>query len=91
MYRVIIKPLVTEKAVRTDKVYVFSVHPFSTKTQIKQAIELLYPVKVKNVATVVVKGKVKSVGRKRMLKTLPTKKKAYITLLKGDIPDVKVQ
>lgn len=85
------KPLVTEKAVRTNNVYTFSVNPRSTKHDIKKAIESMYGVEVEAVRTVVVKGKVKSVGRKRTRKTLPLRKKAYITLKKGEIPDVKVQ
>lgn len=91
MYRVLVKPFVTEKAVRTDRLYVFSVNPKATKQEIKKAIESLYQVTVEEVRTVVIKGKTKYVGKKRMPKTLPLKKKAYITLRKGEIPDVKVQ
>ena len=91
MYRVLEKPLVTEKAVKSEKVYTFSVNPKATKPEIKKAIESMYGVTVKEVHTVVVKGKTKFVGKKRTKKVLALKKKAYITLQKGEIPDIKVQ
>lgn len=91
MNRVLLKPLVTEKAVQSEKVYVFSVNPQSTKQTVKKAIESVYSVTVETVRMIVVKGKKKYVGRKRMPKVLPLRKKAYITLLKGEIPDIKVQ
>jgi large subunit ribosomal protein L23 len=57
---VIIKPLVTEKSTHqqtTRNVYTFMVHTDANKPQIKQAIEKLYEVKVKDVRTFVRKGK----------------------------------
>ncbi len=57
---VIIKPLVTEKSTHqqtTRNVYTFMVHKKANKPQIKQAVEKLYEVKVKEVRTLVRKGK----------------------------------
>lgn len=57
---VIIKPLVTEKSTHQQtsrNVYTFMVHKKANKPQIKHAIEKLYEVKVKDVRTLVRKGK----------------------------------
>jgi large subunit ribosomal protein L23 len=57
---VIIKPLVTEKSTHqqnTRNVYTFMVHQDANKPQIKQAVEKLYSVKVRDVRTLVRKGK----------------------------------
>jgi large subunit ribosomal protein L23 len=59
-------PSITEKntALRSSQnKYVFEVDPKATKPQIKKAIEVLFNVKVLSVNTMVVKGKLKRVGR----------------------------
>lgn len=62
-YRDIIKaPIITEKtadAAQNNRTYVFSVDTKANKTQIKQAIEAIFNVKVENVNTVNVKPKKK--------------------------------
>ncbi len=87
------KGIITEKAMLINNVYVFEVNPKATKQEITTAIEAAYGVTVSpaGVRTAVVKGKVKSVGRKRIQKQKPLKKKAYVTLSKGDISDLKVK
>ena len=58
--QVIIKPLVTEKSThqqQTRNVYAFQVHHDANKPQIKQAVEQIYNVKVKDVRTMTRKGK----------------------------------
>ena len=63
-YRDIIKaPIITEKsaALAETNTYVFSVDVRANKTQIKQAIENIFDVKVENVNTI--KPKKKRVGR----------------------------
>jgi large subunit ribosomal protein L23 len=58
--KVIIKPLVTEKSThlqQTRNVYAFQVHHSANKPQIKQAVEQIYNVKVKDVRTMTRKGK----------------------------------
>ncbi len=57
---VIIKPLVTEKSThqqQTRNAYAFQVNKSANKHQIKRAVEKLYEVKVKDVRTMVRKGK----------------------------------
>jgi large subunit ribosomal protein L23 len=57
---IIIKPLITEKSTHqqtTRNAYAFQVHADANKNQIKQAIEKLYEVKVRDVRTLVRKGK----------------------------------
>ena len=66
-YRDIIKaPIITEKSAdlaQNHNTYTFSVDVNANKTQIKQAIEKIFKVKVLNVNTVNVKPKTRRVGR----------------------------
>ncbi len=65
-YRDIIKsPIVTEKSadLAQKNVITFSVDVKANKTQIKQAVESIFDVKVENVNTINVKPKKKRVGR----------------------------
>ena len=66
-YRDIIKaPIITEKSAdlaQNHNTYTFSVDVNANKTQIKQAIEKIFNVKVLNVHTVNVKPKTRRVGR----------------------------
>ena len=61
--------------------YVFKVAVDATKLEVKKAVEQLFKVKVDNVTTIKVKGKVK---RNRFgFSTKPTWKKAYVRLEQG--------
>lgn len=66
-YRDIIKaPIITEKSAslaQNNNTYTFSVDVNANKTQIKQAIEAIFNVKVENVNTVNVHPRKKRVGR----------------------------
>lgn len=65
-YRDIIKaPIITEKAstLKDNNVYTFSVDVKANKTQIKQAIEAIFNVKVESVNTINVHPRKKRVGR----------------------------
>ena len=66
-YRNIIKaPIITEKTAdlaQNTNTYTFSVDTKANKTQIKQAIEALFNVKVESVNTINVQPKKKRVGR----------------------------
>ena len=57
--QVIIRPVVSEKSyvLATNDKYTFRVHPDAHKTQIRQAIEQLFEVKVVGVRTISVKSK----------------------------------
>lgn len=65
-YRDVIKaPIITEKSsdLAKNNTIVFSVDVKANKTQIKQAVEKIFNVKVENVNTINVKPKKKRVGR----------------------------
>ncbi len=65
-FDIIKAPIITEKSqniASNDRKYVFKVDVKANKTQIKQAIESIFKVKVENVNTINVRGKKKKVGR----------------------------
>ena len=84
-YRDVIKaPIITEKTAtlsQNGNVVVFSVDPKANKTQIKQAVENIFDVKVESVNTINVKPRKKRVGRYAGLTN--RKKKAIVTLKEG--------
>lgn len=84
---VLLAPVLTEKSLNKQDLYVFKVNHMANKHQIKEAVEKTYKVKVKEVRTLVKKGKLKTVGKKRLKKTLPSIKLAYINLSQGKIDD----
>ena len=84
MKDIIIAPVITEKAANinaTGKVYVFKVSKSANKTQIADAIESAFNVKVLNVRTLNTKAKDKRVGR--YTGKTKTYKKAIVTLADG--------
>jgi len=87
MFQVIKKPVITEKAMKlsADGQYVFQVDPSSNKIEIKKAVEEMFEVDVVSVRTVNVKGKnkVRMTRRGMMRGSTPLRKKAYVTLKKG--------
>ena len=67
-YQVVIRPLVTEQGTHQAQVsnaYPFQVHLKANKTEIKQAVEKIYNVKVKDVRTSNRKGKPRRRGYTR--------------------------
>ncbi|MBO2532844.1 LSU ribosomal protein L23P [Planifilum fulgidum] len=62
---IIRRPVITEKStdLMAEKKYVFEVDPKANKTEIKQAVEQIFGVKVEKVNTMNVRGKVKRFGR----------------------------
>jgi large subunit ribosomal protein L23 len=87
-YDVILSPVITEKAtLASDKNQVmFRVATTATKPQIKEAVEKLFDVKVKDVNTLVRKGKVKAF--KGTIGTQSPVKRAIVTLEEGHTIDV---
>lgn len=82
--KVILGPVVAEKASRVAEMnnqVVLKVLPNANKTEIKQAVESLFDVKVASVSTTNVKGKVKRTGR--IMGKRSDWKKAYVTLADG--------
>ncbi|MEY9993539.1 large subunit ribosomal protein L23 [Streptomyces sp. V4I8] len=85
---VLIKPVVSEKsyALLDDNKYTFIVAPGSNKTQIKQAVETVFEVKVTGVNTINRQGK-----RKRTRTGFGQRagtKRAIVTLAEGDRIDI---
>jgi large subunit ribosomal protein L23 len=83
--RIIRKPLVTEKSTQqkeSSNQYAFEVERKANKIEVQSAIERLFKVKVIEVRTCNVLGKMKRVGRKYGKR--PDWKKAIVTLKEGD-------
>jgi len=87
-YDVLIAPVVTEKATAASEhnKVVFKVARTATKPQIKNAVEKLFDVKVKQVNTLVRKGKTRVF--KGRAGELQTTKRAVVTLEEGHRIDV---
>lgn len=84
-YQIIQGPIFTEKSLiekENDKYY-FWVDLKATKPQIAQAFSQTFEVKPLNVATVTIKGKSKTDWRSRKTSRKPNRKKAIITVAKG--------
>jgi large subunit ribosomal protein L23 len=81
---VLIRPVVSEKSYEqiTQNQYTFQVHKDAHKTQVRQAVEQLFEVKVERVNIVKVQAKPKRRGVIRGTK--PGWKKAIVQLKKGD-------
>lgn len=85
--QILIKPLLTEKGttLANNKVYLFEVNRKANKHMVKETLEKLYKVKVSDVKIMIRKGKKKRVGRKMTVKSLPSRKIAFIKLSEGKI------
>lgn len=95
VWSVILGPIITEKALemkddpasygRTGneaQVIAFRVAPAASKTEIREAVEKIFDVKVATVRTLNQRGKVKRVGRHEGRRS--DWKKAYVTIAKGE-------
>ena len=82
-YDIIIRPVLTEKSYdgMADKKYAFEVAINANKTEIKQAVEAIFDVKVESVNTMRIQGKMKRQGRTQGRR--PERKKAYVKLTEG--------
>ncbi len=86
IYDVIKGPCLTEKAALQQEEQgrvVFKVHPKANKIEIKEAVELMFKVKVQDVRTAKIHGKQKRVGK--TIGFTSDWKKAYVTLSEGSI------
>jgi len=82
--QVIVRPLMTEKSVRLKderNAVTFQVVPDANKVEIRQAVEAVFNVKVRQVRTANVRGKLKRMGRFQGRR--PSWKKAVVTLAPG--------
>jgi len=89
IHEVIRKPLVTEKGVTkkdTERTLCFEVALHANKVQVKQAVEKLFKVKVAEVRTANMEGKLRRRGRFSGYRS--DWKKAYVKLKDGEkVPD----
>lgn len=81
---VIIKPLVSEKSMgmMEENKYTFIVDKNANKLEVKHAVQEIFKVTVLNVTTMVVRGKIKRMGKYEGKR--PDRKKAIVTLKSGD-------
>ena len=89
-YDVILKPVVTEKtmALMADKKYTFLVHTEANKTQIKEAVEKMFPgTKVAGVNTMNLEGKNR---RRGMVVGKTAKTKKAIVQLTEDSKEIEI-
>ena len=89
-YDVILKPVITEKSMNAmaEKKYTFLVHPEATKSQIKEAVEKMFPgTKVSKVNTMNVDGKKR---RRGMVVGKTAKRKKAIVQLTEDSKDIEI-
>ena len=86
---IILRPVVTEKSMdlMDDKKYTFDGLVSATKTQVRDAIEEIFDVKVKKVNIMNVRGKEKRVGR--YTGKTARRRKAIVTLTE-DSNDIKI-
>lgn len=77
---IIKRPIITEHSadLMEEKKYTFEVDTQANRTEIKQAVELAFGVKVKKVNTMNVKGKLKRMGRHEGYRS--DRKKAIVQL-----------
>ena len=89
LYNVIRRPLITEKGIgvkESEGTLVFEVAPDATKTEVKQAVETLFKVKVSTIRTANILGKERRRGKFTGFR--PDWKKAYVRLKSGEkMPD----
>lgn len=83
---IIRKPLISEKStmMMEELKYAFQVDPKANKVEIKKAVEEIFKVKVKDVNTIRVSGKMKRTGA--FIGRRPNWKKAIVTLEEGSKP-----
>ena len=92
LMNVLLAPHVTEKtslAMQNNNQYTFRVKRDATKTDIKQAVELMFEVKVKGVQVVNEPGKTRRFGK--LTGRTQDWKKAYVSLVQGQTIDYEAR
>jgi large subunit ribosomal protein L23 len=85
LYQVIRRPIITEKGLGVKELQhtvVFEVAPDATKTEIKEAVQRIFKVKVDHVRTAIFRGKLRRRGRLEGFRS--DWKKAYVRLAPGE-------
>ena len=82
-YEIIKRPLVTEKSTTLQEsgVYVFEIADKATKTEVKDAVQRMFSVKVTGVKVIRLPGKIKHFGTREYQSK--SRKKAVVTLAQG--------
>ncbi len=86
--KIIRRPIVSEKTnvcKEEDNQYTFEVDKSANKIEIRKAVEALFSVNVLDVSTMIIRGKMKRVGRR--FGKQKNWKKAVVKLRKGDTID----
>jgi large subunit ribosomal protein L23 len=85
---ILLAPVVSEKSYShlPERKYTFRVHPNAHKTQVRQAVEQLFGVKVERVNVITVQAKPKRRGLSKGTK--PGWKKAVVQLREGDTIEI---
>ena len=84
VHEVLLRPMITEKSTIMAEMgkYSFRIAPKANKTQVKEAVQKTFGVKVEDVNITKLRGKVKRYGPR--FKKRPDVKKAVVTLKAGD-------
>ncbi len=85
VYQIILRPIITEKGLgvkETHHTVVFEVVKDATKTEIKEAVQRVFKVKVDHVRTAIYHGKFRRRGRAEGFRS--DRKKAYVRLAPGE-------
>jgi len=85
VYQIIRRPIITEKGLgvkETQHTVVFEVATDATKTEIKEAVQRVFKVKVDHVRTAIFHGKFRRRGRAEGFRS--DWKKAYVRLKEGE-------
>jgi len=85
VYQIIKRPIITEKGLgvkETQHTVVFEVAKDATKTEIKEAVQRVFKVKVDHVRTAIFHGKFRRRGRAEGFRS--DWKKAYVRLKEGE-------
>jgi large subunit ribosomal protein L23 len=85
VYQIIKRPIITEKGLgvkETQHTVVFEVAKDATKTEIKEAVQHVFKVKVDHVRTAIFHGKFRRRGRAEGFRS--DWKKAYVRLAEGE-------
>ena len=87
---VILAPIVSEKSygLLESNVYTFKVHPDANRTEIRQAVEQIFDVRVVKVNTLNRKGKRMRNRRTGAFSARPTTKRAIVTVHADDSIDL---
>lgn len=83
LHDVLVRPIITEKSnlLMAENKYTFRVHPRATKTEVRQAVEILFKVEVLRVTTMNYHGKLRRQGKTAGYRS--DWKKAVVTLPAG--------